>query len=278
MRTVIALALLVVAAQAVEWQNIKPRHAYRNTIRPVARHSRIVGGVIASPGQFPFQAGLYLDGSGFCGGSLISDTVVMTAAHCCDGTRTYDAHLGAQVIGDQTEPNHQVVRSTDGQLHENYNSFTLDNDICVIRLPAPVSGNGIASVRLPSRSQVGETFQGVVATSSGWGRPSDADPSISQDLRFVDDVTIMSNAECASYFGSIITPRHLCIDTTNGGVCNGDSGGPLTIFETDGVKTQVGVTSFVSSAGCESGSPHGYCRVSEYLDWLATNAGVTIRP
>lgn len=46
---------------------------------------RIIGGSVASPGQFPFQAGLFLDGSGFCGGSLIAGNVIMTAAHCCDG-------------------------------------------------------------------------------------------------------------------------------------------------------------------------------------------------
>jgi secreted trypsin-like serine protease len=50
-----------------------------------AKADRIIGGSVASPGQFPFQAGLFLDGSGFCGGSLIAGNVIMTAAHCCDG-------------------------------------------------------------------------------------------------------------------------------------------------------------------------------------------------
>jgi secreted trypsin-like serine protease len=58
----------------------------------------------------------------------------------------------------------------------------------------------------------------------------------------------------------------------------GDTGSPLTITESDGQMTLVGVSSFISSAGCEANAPHGYCRVSCYLDWLEQNAGVTIRP
>ncbi|XP_065336328.1 brachyurin-like [Cloeon dipterum] len=279
MKTVVALTLLVVAAQAVDWHNIKPKYSFRNTIRAVPKADRIIGGNVATPGLLPFQAGLFLDGSGFCGGSLIKEDKVLTAAHCCDGTGNFEAHLGAQNIYDESEPTLQIGTSTNGQMHENYSPFTLNNDLCVIHLDAPISGEGIGLIRLPSRSQVGETFEGVAATSSGWGRPSDADPNISPELKYVD-VTIMSNAECSSYFGSTITANHICIDTAggSGGVCNGDSGGPLTITETDGGKTQVGITSFVSSAGCESGSPHGYCRVTGYLDWLEQNAGVTIRP
>jgi secreted trypsin-like serine protease len=57
----------------------------------------------------------------------------------------------------------------------------------------------------------------------------------------------------------------------------GDSGGPLTITEADGALTQVGITSFVSSEGCETAKPHGYCRVTCYLDWIEKNSNVNIR-
>jgi len=92
---------------------------------------------------------------------------------CVFSVRTFEVHLGAQSIYDESEANLQIITSTDGQMHENYNSFTLENDICVIRLGQTVSGNGIGTIRLPSRSQAGETFDGDAAISSGWGRPSD---------------------------------------------------------------------------------------------------------
>jgi secreted trypsin-like serine protease len=50
-----------------------------------ASSGRIVSGNEATPGQFPYQVGLILDGVGLCGASLISETVVLSAAHCLDG-------------------------------------------------------------------------------------------------------------------------------------------------------------------------------------------------
>ena len=101
----------------------------------------------------------------------------------------------------------------------------------------------------------------------------------SEILKFVD-VSVIDNSECADYYGSVINDSKTSVDTNGGseGTCNGDSGGPLVITESDGQATEVGIVSFGSSAGCESGAPAAFTRVTEYLDWLETNAGVTIRP
>ncbi|XP_059479434.1 brachyurin-like [Neocloeon triangulifer] len=279
MKAIIACCLLLaVTAQAAVWAKVKPVYRTRPTLRHAVR-SKIIGGSISTPGQFPYQVGLYLDGSGFCGGSLIKDDVILTAGHCADGTRNFKAHLGAQNIYDETEPTRVIVTSTNGILHEFYNPSTINNDIAVVKLTAPVSGAGIGVVRLPARSQLGETFNGVSARVSGWGRTSDSIGAISSELKFVD-VTVIDNSECASYYGNIINDSKICVDTLGGtaGTCNGDSGGPLVITEADGEVTEIGIVSFGSSAGCESGAPAAFTRVSEYLPWLETNAGVTIRP
>jgi secreted trypsin-like serine protease len=107
-----------------------------------------------------------------------------------------------------------------------------------------------------------------------------ASSAISPDMKFVD-LDIITNSECADYYGPItINANKLCVDTNGGAVstCNGDSGGPLVITESDGLPTEVGIVSFGSSLGCESGAPAAFARVTEYLTWLETNAGVTIRP
>lgn len=90
----------------------------------------------------------------------------------------------------------------------------------------------------------------------------------------------MSNAECRNFFGSDINELKICISTKGGteGVCNGDSGGPLVVNESDGNATEIGIVSFGSSLGCESGFPGVFTRVSEYVDWIATNGNITIRP
>jgi secreted trypsin-like serine protease len=58
----------------------------------------------------------------------------------------------------------------------------------------------------------------------------------------------------------------------------GDSGGPLAFIEDDGIPTLIGVVSFGAAAGCEIGLPAGYTRTSSFLDWIAYNSRVEIRP
>jgi secreted trypsin-like serine protease len=108
-----------------------------------------------------------------------------------------------------------------------------------------------------------------------------ASSDLNPKLMFVD-VTVIDNKECADFHGSDINKSKICVDTKGGseGVCNGDNGGPLVITESDGKATNVGIVSFGfgGSNSCESGAPAVFTRVSEYLDWLKKEAGVTIRP
>lgn len=50
------------------------------------------------------------------------------------------------------------------------------------------------------------------------------------------------------------------------------------ITEDDGEPTEIGIVSFGSSAGCESGAPAAFTRITSYLNWLEANAGIEIRP
>jgi secreted trypsin-like serine protease len=57
-------------------------------------------------------------------------------------------------------------------------------------------------------------------------------------------------------------------------IFQGDSGGALVLDNGDNSYTQIGIVSFVSTAGCASGYPSGYSRVTYYLDWIRANAGL----
>ncbi|KAK2713059.1 brachyurin-like [Artemia franciscana] len=236
--------------------------------------AKIVGGQEVVPHSWPWQVGVYIDGMYFCGGSLISDTTVLTAAHCTDGASFFRVVLGAHEINNGNEAGRIEVTTSDFKQHNRYNSFLISNDIAVIRLPEPVTfTETISPVCLPTSDDVGNTFVGEMVTPTGWGRPSDSTNSISPVLREVD-APVMTNADCDAVYG-IVTDSQICIDTTGGkSTCNGDSGGPLNYLMADGTYKTLGITSFGSSAGCEKDYPAAFVRVTAYLDWIASNAKV----
>nr|CAD7429932.1 unnamed protein product [Timema monikensis] len=205
--------------------------------------SRITNGEQASRGQFPYQAALYLDGRSFCGGSLISTTWVLTAAHCTLRIDTVTVHLGAQNLN-AVEAGKVTVATRNLVNHASYNPSNLNNDISLIRLPSAVALNA----------------------SSG----------ISPNLNFVN-LNIITNTVCARTYGTaVIITSTICSLGANGrSTCNGDSGGPLVVSH-GGFPQQIGVVSFGSSAGCASGAPSGYARVTSFLSWISANTGIHI--
>ncbi|KAF4521950.1 hypothetical protein B566_EDAN009478 [Ephemera danica] len=276
------LLIFLASVQAINWRNVKPQYLERTAIGDTNPPSTgyIIGGSEAAPHQFPYQAAIFLDGVGFCGGSLINDYVVMFAAHCTSGWTSFEVHLGAHNLYNLTEPDRQIVISSTVLAHENWDLMTIDNDLALLFLPYPVTGTGIATIRMPSRSQINESFSGWIMRASGWGRTSDSSTELSPVLKYAD-VLVISNEQCTEYFGTeLMDDSKICIETSGGtnGVCGGDSGGPLAFVESDGIITQIGVISFGSALGCEVSAPYVLTRLTSYLDWLESNAGVTIRP
>jgi len=249
------------AGKPWHWKSPKP---LVTPLGPV-KSSRIVGGVEASPHSWPHQVALFIDDMYFCGGSLISNQWVLTAAHCMDGAGFVEVVMGAHNIRNQESTQVSMI-SRSFFTHESWNSFTLKNDIALIKLPSLVSFNGnIQAVSLPTT----DVSVGTIVTPTGWGKPSDNAFGTSDVLRQVN-VPIMSNTDCNNIYG-VVTSGNICIDSTGGkGTCNGDSGGPLN----HAGKTY-GITSFGSSAGCEKGYPDAFTRVTHYLDWIQAKTGIT---
>lgn len=98
---------------------------------------------------------------------------------------------------------------------------------------------------------------------------------LAQTLRFVR-LPIITNLACRTRFPTIITDQHICADGGNGGPCNGDSGGPFSVVEADGITTQVGIVSFGLGFGCERNWPSAYVRVTAFLQWIEDNTDGTI--
>lgn len=171
------------------------------------RGARIIGGQEATPNQFPYQVGLRLfiqnsENVGLCGGSLISVSRVVSAAHCVDIVSGVEAVFGAHFMN--REESTQVRRTVplSGLIwHEEYAPSTLTNDVAIIMLQTPVTPNvHIQVVQLPD--DLNNDFAGDLATASGWGRFGAANVA-SEFLRFVQ-VNVMTNTACRIRFPTII--------------------------------------------------------------------------
>ncbi|XP_076042642.1 chymotrypsin BI-like isoform X2 [Oratosquilla oratoria] len=240
----------------------------------VEAETRIVGGTEATPHAFPWQVALFLDETSFCGGSLISDEWILTAAHCTSGRTMVQIILGAHDLG-KYESTQVVMTSFDFFEHEGWNPDLLGNDLALVRLPKKVIFNSyIQYVYLPHRSDQNDNMVGKIVTASGWGMPSDAAWGVLIKLRTVN-IPVISNEECIKASG-ILPSKVLCTSGAGGrGACFGDSGGPLT-YKTRGRREIRGVVSFETSEKCEDGTPNGYTSVTAYLDWIETKTGIAV--
>jgi len=231
--------------------------------------SRIISGKPAAPGQLPWQVAIFFrigSSTYFCGGALICDRWVLTAAHCVKDANQFTLYLGFVNQSQATEPGRVVLETTEAYAHENYNSFTLNHDIALIKLRQKVNFTGrIQPIRL------GSDYTGVNInlTVSGWGKTSDQSNSISPVLNYVG-LRSISNKDCEGIYGSqvVINSTICCRGNPEHSTCNGDSGGPLVQRNANGQYVHVGVVSFVASLGCSRGYPSGYVRSASYRDWI----------
>ncbi|XP_070491026.1 brachyurin-like [Chironomus tepperi] len=268
--------------QPIDWSKVVPASELPSTwegtayekfaINPNPRTSRIVGGYEVVPHSHQYQVYLVVQLLIFastCGGSLISHTVVLSAAHCFTNARSVTIVAGAHNI-QQIEPTQQrrSVDATGFRVHPEYNRVNVLNDIATIIVPTPFVPDAFVQVIRIAPANA-PSFVGFTAQSTGWGRVADGQTG-SDVLRGVTN-TIINNSICAETYGNVsINPNVICIDTTGGrGVCQGDSGGPLTVNENG--RLQIGVVSFGHSSGCQSGFPHVFERISSHRDWLDRN-------
>lgn len=270
------LSLLAAASARPNTKGLQDRIVlYPHLMKPGGKdaadlpYSRIVGGEEATPHEFPFIVALRIDDAYFCGGSIISADVVLTAAHCLDGAKSVKVIAGAHDQSNDDEQTQVVMISTDLAVHEGWNAITVDNDIAYARLPSPLEFNGnIAAIALATE----EPAVGDDVTAAGWGKTKDGIlQGVSKTLNKVT-VPVGSDSDAEFIYGdSISWETKICIDTTGGrGTCQGDSGGPLF----DETVRLVGATSFGASAGCQEGYPACFTAIPSFLDWIEKNTGV----
>uniref|UniRef100_A0A2A4J6X3 Peptidase S1 domain-containing protein n=1 Tax=Heliothis virescens TaxID=7102 RepID=A0A2A4J6X3_HELVI len=232
--------------------------------------SRIVGGSSASLGQFPFQAGLLINlpgGQSVCGGSLLNQRRVLTAAHCWFDGRNQASSLTVILGSVNLYFGGTRLNSNSVAMHGSWNPNLIRNDIAIINLPSNVGTSGnIAPIALPSGNELNNQFAGFTATASGFGRTRDGG-AVSPTLNHVN-LPVITNSVCSQSFPLYIQSTNICTSGANGrSTCQGDSGGPLVVTSNNR-RILIGVTSFGSDRGCQVGAPAAFARVTSYISWI----------
>ncbi|XP_055381918.1 transmembrane protease serine 9 [Condylostylus longicornis] len=238
---------------------------------------RIVGGQNASPNEWPWIVVMFNNGRQFCGGSIIDNIHILTAAHCVSQMSAYDVaritvHLGDHDIRNSYEVQHVVRRIKRVVRHKGFDFSHLHNDVAVLTMDQPVQfSSTIRPICLPSASSA-KSYRGIIATVAGWGslRENGPQPSVLQKVT----IPIWSNADCSRKYGSAapagIANSMICAGQATKDSCSGDSGGPMMVDEGGGRWVQVGIVSW--GIGCGKGQyPGVYSRVSSFLPWIAKN-------
>merc|ERR1711971_720806 len=176
----------------------------------------------------PYYASIFIDSAWFCAGSLISDSLVLTAAHCLEGGSFFDISLGG--------PDGQEFSSTEATIHPNYDPISLSADLAVIRLSEAAQ---VDPARLPSEG----------------------------DILQLGDSICLDHLD-GDFACALIPDDIICLDPSANMCDAVYSGAPGVVGGDGGPRTLGGVMALGASAGCQAGYPIGLTRMEYYLDWI----------
>jgi trypsin len=227
---------------------------------------RIVGGDDASTATTPWVVAVTTDsGVFFCGGTLVSPTKVVTAAHCVTQQSATGAMFAKRPSSLRIVAGRTDLRAGDGVdvavskvwFDSSFHDANVGDDVAVLTLAQAV---WYRTLPLVAASDTTSYRPGTNATVLGWGRTGEDDPA-SPTLRSVV-VPMIADAECGRASAKFDPGSMVCAGYPGGGrdACAGDSGGPMVV---DG--RLVGIVSW--GDGCaRAGKPGFYTRVSRYRD------------
>ncbi|GLF98534.1 serine protease [Streptomyces yaizuensis] len=218
----------------------------------------VVGGTRAAQGEFPFMVRLSMG----CGGSLLTQQIVLTAAHCVPATGPNTGITATAGVVDLNSSAAIRVRSTYVHRAPGYNGT--GKDWALIKLAQPIN--------LPTLN-IAETsaYDNGTFTVAGWGSAREGGPQ--QRYLLKATVPFVSDASCSSSYPELVDSEEICAGLPQGGVdtCQGDSGGPMFRRDNAGAWIQVGIVSW--GQGCARPNyPGVYAEVSHFAAEIKATA------
>ncbi|CAH1396046.1 unnamed protein product [Nezara viridula] len=271
--TLLCLLLLLTSAAAAQMTNFADVACGR-----APRLGRIVGGKDAANGEFPWIVSITRRGGHFCGGTVLNNRWVLTAAHClCSGGLVLGTGDLRILVGghDLRLPPAKYVGVRNVLLHPSYSCSKYLNDIALLELDEELSwSDAVRPACLPTNYQ--GSFSDSVAVVAGWGWTSEqtsASAGGRTNILQKVELTVLGNDRCRAWYKSMgkkvkIHDSQMCAGFEQGGKdsCWADSGGPLMVGE--GQNTMViGIVS--TGIGCARPKLPGlYTRISDYVSWI----------
>ncbi|XP_069802771.1 chymotrypsinogen A-like [Dendropsophus ebraccatus] len=234
------------------------------SIKPViSGYSKIVNGEEAVSGSWPWQVSLQTNTAfHYCGGSLISDLWVVTAAHC-EVSTSDRVILGEHDLSSNAEPI-QTKSIARVLTHPGYSDSTLTNDIALVKLTSAATiTTRVSPVCIAASADVFSVGERCVTT--GWGYINGITQTSPSKLQQVT-LPLLSDTECQRYWGDQIQSNMICAGASKADACKGDSGGPL-VCQRDGTWILTGIVSFGSPI-CYGYIPGVYARVTALRSWM----------
>ncbi|XP_005587397.1 complement factor D [Macaca thibetana thibetana] len=224
---------------------------------------RILGGREAEAHARPYMASVQVNGEHLCGGVLVAEQWVLSAAHCLEDAADGKVQvlLGAHSLS-QPEPSKRLYDVLRAVPHPDSRPDTIDHDLLLLQLSEKAT-LGPAVRPLPWQRVDRDVEPGTLCDVAGWGIVSHAGrrPDRLQHVL----LPVLDRATCnrRTHHDGAITQRMMCAESNRRDSCKGDSGGPLVC---GGVLEGV-VTSGSRVCGNRK-KPGIYTRVASYAAWI----------